>query len=375
MDISLSSTSTAITDSERARAQHATALAAYGEKEGEKDWRVRVTADAFIQNNAELRVLLQPETGGTVSRREILACMLVAMVTAALVWLPNWSVWPRGPVIETPRAKVPPLLVDKMPVRTRQLAEAFNNNCKADQWTEAWRELIKLCADPKDLLVEPRQALRERLYMIAMNRASKDLDKSSWAPTWIDLDKAEKELFPLPEMAPKLDDEALVASLYLAYLREVQPVLDRGLTGGTPAPAVTRKRLSERGNVVRELQLRRKALSDDLRQRLDLVDAAIHLALVWTMTSKDVDAPVTVLRVPKPTADSETGQWWDRLDKLVEAVETDPSIADRSEWKVLRRGFWLTLYDLSYWYWNPDPHLGSKTYTKKNVDNKWKAAQ
>lgn len=86
-----------------------------------------------------------------------------------------------------------------------------------------------------------------------MNRASGDLDESSRAPAWLDLDKAEETLFPPPDVAPNLSDEALVAFLRVAHLRKVKPVLDKGLDGGRPAPTVTRKELSNLGNAVREV--------------------------------------------------------------------------------------------------------------------------
>lgn len=152
------------------------------------------------------------------------------------------------------------------------------------------------------------------------------MDESSRAPAWLDLDKAEETLFPPPDVAPNLSDEALVAFLRVAHLRKVKPVLDKGLDGGRPAPTVTRKELSNLGNAVRELYQRRTALSKDSQQRLDLVDAAVHLALVWSMTSTNADAPVAVRRDPKPSDDAETGRWWDRLHDAITTVEKDSSI-------------------------------------------------
>lgn len=157
MDFSLSTTSAAGADRELARVQHETALVAYGEKGGDTDWKLRVTTDAFFQETPELRSLLQPETGGVISLREVLVSGLLAVLLAALVWMPDWSFWQRGPVVEMPRADVPPLLVEQMPVSTRQRADGFNKRCVERQWTEAWKELTTLCAElPKNTGLEPR---------------------------------------------------------------------------------------------------------------------------------------------------------------------------------------------------------------------------
>jgi|GEM_PF-2488983 len=377
MDFSLSTTSAPGADRELARVQHETALVAYGEKSGETDWKLRVTTDAFFQETPELRNLLQPETWSVVSLREGVVSGLLAVLLASLVWMPDWSFWRRGPVVEMPRADVPPLLVEQMPVSMRQRAEGFNKRCVERQWTEAWKELTTLCKElPQSPGLEPRQALRERLYLLAMNRASGDLDESSRAPAWLDLDDAENKLFPPPEVAPNLSDEALVAFLRVAHLRKVKPVLDKGLDGGRPAPTVTRKELSDLGNAVRELHQRRAALSKDSQQRLDLVDAAVHLTLVWTMTTADVGAPVIVRRDPKPIDDPETKRWWDRLHDAIFTVEKDSSISGQHEWKLLRKGFWLTLDDFTWKpFINEDIHLGSKTYKELKVESGMKAAQ
>ncbi|HBJ87887.1 MAG TPA: hypothetical protein DDZ88_29315 [Verrucomicrobiales bacterium] len=264
-----------------------------------------------------------------------------------------------------------------MPVSTRQRADGFNKKCVESKWAAAWTELTALCTElPKETGEKPRQALRERLYLLAMNRAAGDLDESSQASVWTDLDNAEQALFPELSQAAKLPDEVLVAFLRVAHMRKVRPVLDKGMNSGKPVPSVSRKELSELGNEVRELQQRNEELSKDSRQRLDLVDAAVHLALVWTMTSTNLDAAVTVRRDPKPSDDSETGRWWDRLHEAIDAVEKEPSMSGQYEWKQLRKGFWQTIEDFTS---NPfskeNISLGSWIYKEADVEDKLKAAQ
>ncbi len=374
MDFSLSTTSATGGDSELARVQHETALAVYGEKGGGTDWKMRVTADTFFQETPELSKLVQPETGGAVPLREIFATGLLAMVLLLFVLLPDWSFWPRDGG-EMPRAAVPLLLVDQMPVSTRQHAETFNKNCSASHWADAWKELTTLCTElPKNKGQEPRQELIERLYLLAMNRAG-DLGESSWASVWLDLKKAKEALFPPSAVAPKLPDEVFVVYLRVAYLRDVKPVLDNGMDGSKSAPSLTRKELVTLGDEVRELQQRSKALSKDSQQRLDLVDAAIHLALVWTMTTANAGARVTVRRDPTPATDPETGRWWNRLHELIDTVEKDSSRAGQYEWKLIRQGFWLTLIDFTWKPYNENIHLGSHDYKESDVESKLKAAQ
>lgn len=372
MEFSLSTSPAADADRELARVQQETALAAYEEKGGERKWEARVTTDVFFQETPELRRLLHSDRGGRVSAWEMLAAGLVVVATVMLAWLPDWSFLGRGPVVEMPRAEVPPLPVAQMPMSMRQRAEGFNEKCVQRQWTEAWKELTILCKDPaKGADIQSRKSLRECLYLLAMNRVVGDLDESSWESVWKELKEAEEAVLAAHADVPDLSDEAYVAFLRVAHLRDVKPVLNRGLDDSKPPPQMLRKDLNDLGNQVRELQQRRDELDKDSQQRLDVVDAAVHLALVWTMTTKDVNAKVTVQRKPEPPDDPEMGRWWDRVDGLMTKIDGDPAINGRDEWRLLRKGFWQTLKDFTWIpLYNENIRLGSRNYEEKDVDKK-----
>lgn len=377
MDFSLSHSAGTQANDELARVQHETALKAYTEQSGAIEWSRRVTADEFFQATAELRSLVQPETGGTFSLKEVCASALLALVVLALIWIPDWNFWGRGLVVDEPRAEVPALPLELLPVSLRQSAENFNKNCKGRQWTEAWKELTTICSSlPQNAGQEPRQALRERLYILGMNRATGDLDESSVTPLWQDLDKAEGRLFPYVNKRPKFSDEACVASFHVAYLRMVRPIINCGLGSGKPALNVTRKELNDLGNQVRELAQRENVLSKDSVSRLKVVDAAVHLALVWTMTTPEVGLPVVVRRDPKPKDDPETGRWWNRLHNLIYEIEKEPAIAGQNEWRLIRKGFWNTVDDFNSNPFSKETvHLGSHDYPEKDVEERLKAVE